>query len=109
MLSQADRYSVLLEHMRVMIYHGLDDPFFVRPGEEAFANSLKWSGQEGFLAAPREAWAAPDDPEGLSGYVRSYKNLTWCEVREAGHLVPGDQPLRAWTMVQNFIEQRPWT
>ena len=35
-------------------------------------------------------------------------NLTQVVVRAAGHIVPGDQPVRAFDMIERFVEGRPY-
>ena len=39
----------------------------------------------------------------VAGYVRSFKNLVQVGIRGAGHIVPYDQPERAWAMLNMFI------
>ena len=46
-----------------------------------------------------------DDP--LGGYyqhVESYGGFTYAVVRGAGHMVPGDQPERAYALISKMVE-----
>ena len=41
-----------------------------------------------------------------TGYVRVAKNLTQVMVRNAGHILPFDQPKWAFDMIQRFIQEK---
>ena len=114
--SMAPLYPYLLENIKVLIYHGLFDPCFTRRGEELFSLGLQWSGSSAFAAAGRNQWVLCDseqDALGISipqancvtaGYLKSYGNLAWAEIRDAGHLVPQDQPRTALDLIQRFVQ-----
>jgi vitellogenic carboxypeptidase-like protein len=43
-----------------------------------------------------------------AGYVRQVNNFYQVIVREAGHLLPADQPARALDMITRFVENIPF-
>jgi len=38
------------------------------------------------------------------GMFKHYENFTFFRLYDAGHMVPGDQPERAYKMIKQFIE-----
>lgn len=104
MTSMEPRYKYLLEHgLRVLIYHGTDDPCFTSAAEEAWLSELEWSGQQGFLDAQRHIWTRMRTQE-KAGYITSYKNLHFALVPNAGHLSPQDQPENVFDLCQRFVQ-----
>ena len=51
--------------------------------------------------APRKIWRVENQ---VAGYVREAKNLLQVMVRNAGHILPYDQPKWAFDMIQRFIQ-----
>ena len=49
----------------------------------------------------------PNDTE-VAGYATQAADLTYVLVRGAGHLVPFDQPERAYDMITRFIDDIPY-
>ena len=84
---------------------------------EAWISSLQWSDREAFAQAKRVVWRLGDDEapaawlsqgrhsiEPVAGYVKHHGPLTLVVVREAGHMVPHDQPLAARHMIENWVQ-----
>lgn len=44
----------------------------------------------------------------LAGYVKQAGNLTEVLVRNAGHMVPTDQPKWAWDLISRFTRNKPY-
>jgi len=55
--------------------------------------------------ATRQIWKMEDTDVDVAGYVRIYKNLVQVGVRGGGHILPYDQPARAFRLVDVFISQ----
>ncbi|KAK8618345.1 hypothetical protein V6N13_132339 [Hibiscus sabdariffa] len=51
----------------------------------------------------KTAWRSWSTNEEVAGYVVEYDGLTLVTVRDAGHLVPSYQPVRALTMISSFL------
>ena len=100
--------QVLLEHYTVLIYSGQYDVILGPPGTERALDKLDWSGAAAYAAAPTQQFKmAPKDAD-LAGYarqVRSGTNATFSYVmlRGCGHMVPSDQPERAYEMLRRFL------
>jgi vitellogenic carboxypeptidase-like protein len=82
---------------------GQDDPQDGPAINEPWIRHVSWAGAKGFAEAKRELWRFPSakeppgqhksDPKGdVVGYWKAYDTLTQVVVRDAGHMVPHDQP-----------------
>lgn len=60
--------------------------------------------------ASTTTYVADDDDvlEDMAGYYRTVGNFTQLVVRGAGHMVPGDQPVRALDMIRRFVQGKPF-
>ena len=83
-----------------MVYNGQLDVIIAFPQTENMLNALDWSGKYTYAASPRKIWRVGGD---IAGYVREAKNLIQVMVRNAGHILPYDQPKWSIDMVQRFI------
>jgi len=97
--------QTLLDAYDVLIYSGQYDVILGPPGTERAIDRLTWSGAAEYATKPTQRFF--DGPD-LAGYVRraaSQANTTFSYVmlRGCGHMVPSDQPVRAYTMLQRFL------
>ncbi|PSN49676.1 hypothetical protein C0J52_22833 [Blattella germanica] len=97
--------EVLLEHYRVLIYSGQLDIIVAYPLTLGFLNALQWSGSEEYKTAPRVQWHVDDD---IAGYAKTVGNFTELLVRDAGHMVPTDQPKWAFDLINGFTANKPF-
>lgn len=75
----------LLERgVRVLIYAGTNDWIANWVGNERWTLEMWWSGQEGYVSKPLVDWSVDGK---VAGKVRSYGNLTFATIYDAGHLV----------------------
>lgn len=111
MASVAKWVSELLSHYRVIIYNGQLDIIVAYPLTANYLQNLKFNGDREYKTAQRHIYKVQDE---IAGYVKSAGNLTELLVRNAGHMVPSDQPKWAFDIIgklvnhQNFI-QKPKT
>lgn len=47
--------------------------------------ALEWSGQEGFVAEELREWST--DKQASAGQTKTFGNLTYIDIRGAGHMV----------------------
>jgi len=93
--------EILEQGYKVMIYNGLMDVIVAWPLTENFLASLtNWSGTNTYLKAQRVKWMMGGS---LAGYAKQVDNFTQVVVRNAGHMVPYDQPKAAFDMINRFI------
>ncbi|KAL1421165.1 hypothetical protein MTO96_023335 [Rhipicephalus appendiculatus] len=92
---------------KVLIYNGQLDIIIAYPLTDNFVSSIPWSGKEAFDKAERKIWKRPDG-NGVAGYVRKVGNFTQVLVRNAGHILPYDQPDVALDLITRFIDGKPF-
>jgi len=96
----------LLDNYKVMFYSGQVDIILGAPGTERFLKSVEWKGAKEYHDAPRSIWHLNNQ---VAGYCRAAGNLRQVIVLGAGHLLPLDQPHRAYDMMDRFIQNRPFS
>ncbi|XP_022831429.1 venom serine carboxypeptidase-like [Spodoptera litura] len=99
--SVAPAISELLSHYRIMFYNGQLDIVVAYPLTENFLQKLQFSSAAEYKNAKRSIWKVGDD---IAGYVKTAGNLTEVLVRNAGHMVPRDQPKWALNLITRFIK-----
>lgn len=90
----------LLKFSHVMLYQGQFDAECGYAGNDAWLATLQWPGHEGFATTPRRIWTLRDE---VLGYWKQFSTLTHVEIRNAGHMVPHDQPAVAQWMIESWI------
>ncbi len=90
-------FPLILNHAKVLIYNGQYDFLGNWYGADEWTRELNWHGQEGFNWAPTLDWNVG------SGFFRSYDNLKFLVIYNAGHMVPFYQPENSLEMVREFI------
>lgn len=105
MKSVAPLVAELLQHYRIIFYNGQLDIIVAYPLTENFLRNLVYPGTKLYKDAVRQVWKVGDD---VAGYVKVAGNLTVVLVRNAGHMVPKDQPKWALDMIRRFINNKYW-
>lgn len=90
--------ELLKKGVNVTIYNGQLDVICATKGTEAWVEKLKWEGLKTFLSIDRTPLYCGDDKI-TKGFTKSYRNLHFYWILEAGHFVPVDQPCLALEMV----------
>lgn len=103
MQSVAPWISELINNYRVLIYNGQLDIIVAYPLTMNYLQNLKFSSAEAYKKAARRQWYVGGD---LAGYCKSAGNLTECLVRNAGHMVPVDQPKWAFDLISRFTRNK---
>lgn len=94
---------ILNSHVKVLLFQGQMD---LREGimsQTQWINSIDWTGQSGYLNAPRHHWLTKSG--NLAGFITRYNELSKYELLNAGHLAAMDQPVVVLEMMENFIRQ----
>ncbi|KAG5343262.1 VCP carboxypeptidase, partial [Acromyrmex heyeri] len=93
----------LLQHYRVLIYNGQLDIIVAYPLTENYLKNLQWPGADKYKKASRKIWMVGNK---VAGYTKSVDNLTEVLVRNAGHMVPSDQPKWALDLITRFTHNK---
>ncbi|KAL8558529.1 hypothetical protein ACOMHN_038853 [Nucella lapillus] len=98
--------AVLMDNYEVLIYNGQLDIIVAVPLTEAWLQTVQWKGLPAYKTVDRAVWKInPTDTE-VAGWVRQVNNFYQVIVRDGGHILPHDQPARAYDMIQRFIEKK---
>ncbi|XP_057668632.1 venom serine carboxypeptidase-like [Diorhabda carinulata] len=103
MQSVAPWISELLSNIRVLFYNGQLDIIVAYPLTENFLKHLDFDAAEEYKTAVRRKWYVGNE---LAGYIKQAGNLTEIVVRNAGHMVPGDQPEVALDLITTFTRNK---
>ncbi|CRK97539.1 CLUMA_CG010927, isoform A [Clunio marinus] len=101
MNSVAPYLSELLAHYRVCIYNGQLDVIVAYPLTINYLKKLPFEHSQDYKKAPRYIWRVGKD---IAGFVHEAGNLVEVLVRNAGHMVPHDQPKWAYDMITRFTQ-----
>ena len=96
---------ILEKGIRVLSYSGRRDFICNFIGNGNWVHDLEWSGSKGYREAPLEDWFIHGQ-KARAGQFRSYGNMTYAIVEEAGHFVPLDQPPAALAMFERWVHPR---
>lgn len=91
---------------RVLIYAGEYDFICNWLGNHAWTEALDWPGKAAFNAAPNSTWTVDGE---YAGSYQTAQNFTFLKVRNAGHMVPMDQPKNALDMLNRHLQNRPFS
>ncbi|KAB0794557.1 hypothetical protein PPYR_11396 [Photinus pyralis] len=105
MRSVRDWVSELLSHYRVLIYNGQLDIVVAYPLTVNYLKNLNYSAAREYKTAARYQWRMGKE---IAGYVKVAGNLTEIMVRNAGHMVPKDQPKWALDLITRFTRNKPY-
>ncbi|KAJ8977296.1 hypothetical protein NQ317_007435 [Molorchus minor] len=103
MQSVAPWISELLSNYRVLVYNGQLDIIVAYPLTVNYLQNLQFSGADQYKTAARSKWYVGTD---LAGYVKQAGNLTEVLVRDAGHMVPADQPEWSFDLITRFTREK---
>ena len=104
--SYADDVIELLRSVNVLIYNGQDDVVVKTQGVLQYLQSLNWEGIAAWKRTEKSIWTIHGE---VRGWAKVNGNLWFALVNGAGHMVPSDQPLSAFTMLSHFIRgEKDW-
>ncbi|CAH8356401.1 unnamed protein product [Eruca vesicaria subsp. sativa] len=70
-------------------------------GNSRWVNAMEWSGKESFQASDEVPFVVDGEE---AGKLKSYGQLSFLKVHDAGHMVPMDQPKAALKMLKRWME-----
>ncbi|KAG2214852.1 hypothetical protein INT46_000150 [Mucor plumbeus] len=88
--------------VRVLLYVGEMDWICNWIGNLAWSLDMEWSGKQGYNESPTEKWFS-DLTGNHAGDVRTFENLTFLRIFDAGHMVPYDQPENALDFFNKWL------
>ncbi|MBN3288531.1 PPGB protein, partial [Polyodon spathula] len=89
---------------RVLVYNGDVDMACNFLGDEWFVESLQQQVQ-----VKRRTWLYNNGQnQQVGGFVKEFSNIAFLTVKGAGHMVPTDKPIAAFTMFSRFLKKQPY-
>ncbi|KAL3269548.1 hypothetical protein HHI36_008613 [Cryptolaemus montrouzieri] len=95
----------LLDNYRVLLYSGQVDIIVAYPLTINYLQKLNFSAAAEYKTAKRNTWYVDKN---IAGFVKVAGNLTDLLVRDAGHMVPTDQPAWAFDLINRFTRNIPF-
>ncbi|XP_057451081.1 serine carboxypeptidase-like [Lotus japonicus] len=92
--------SLLEDGIKVLVYAGEYDLICNWLGNLRWVRAMEWSGQKEFNASFTRKFMVDG---GEAGSLNSYGPLSFLKVKDAGHLVPMDQPKAALEMLTRWM------
>lgn len=93
------------ENYSVLIYSGQLDVIVANILTTRFLEKLRWHGSAAWKDADKKIWRVGND---LAGYTKVVDNLNFVLVRNAGHMIPYDQPKWAFDLINRFTAGKPF-
>ncbi|CAF1322019.1 unnamed protein product, partial [Rotaria sordida] len=110
MQSMAWKVAVIANaNYSVMIYNGQLDIIIAVPLTMEWISQLTWIGTDELRQAPRSVWKVADTDREIPGYIKTANNNRFflATIRNAGHMVPYDQPRAMLDLLQRFLAAQP--
>ncbi|XP_077019024.1 putative serine carboxypeptidase CPVL isoform X2 [Tamandua tetradactyla] len=98
----------IMNNYKVLVYNGQLDIIVAASLTERALLTVRWKGSREYANAERKVWKIFDSDEEVAGYVRQVGDFYQIIVRGGGHILPAEQPLRAFDMMNRFIFERGW-
>lgn len=97
--------QMLANNITVLVYSGEDDFICNWYGGHKWTQNLQWPGQQAFQNAPNTTWHVNGQ---MAGTSVSAEGFTFLRVKDAGHMVPLNQPVNALNMLQRLFKNAPF-
>jgi vitellogenic carboxypeptidase-like protein len=93
----------------VMIYNGQLDIIVAVPLTMEWVSQLNWIGTNELHQAPRTVWKVATSDSEIAGYIKTANNNRFflATIRNAGHMVPYDQPRAMLDLLERFLSSQP--
>lgn len=87
-----------------MLYYGQNDDNCGAWGAQPWLKEVDYEPMQDLLAQSSAPWYTVSG-DGIAGRIKSQDNLVYAVVYGAGHMVPLDQPERAYDLFTEFVDQ----
>ncbi|XP_035231146.1 probable serine carboxypeptidase CPVL [Stegodyphus dumicola] len=106
MQSVKSKVAVIMDNYRVLFYNGQLDVIIPYPLTVNFLKTVKWKHSVEYREAKRTLWKLNGK---IAGYVHSVENFHEILVRNAGHILPYDQPEVALDLITRFVKNKQFS
>jgi carboxypeptidase C (cathepsin A) len=88
---------------KILIYNGLLDIIIASSLTMDWVDKMEWQYANELRGAERKIWKVKDDDKEVAGYIKQAHSFYLAWVRNAGHMVPSEQPRAAFDLIDRFI------
>ena len=96
--------TTLFDNYKVLVYNGLLDLICAESLTLNWVGDLQWSHSDDYRKAIRQIWKVNPNDKDVAGYIKTVNRFMLATIRNAGHMVPSDQPRAALDLLQRFIQ-----
>ncbi|AES67519.2 serine carboxypeptidase-like protein [Medicago truncatula] len=93
--------ALLEDGIKLLVYAGEKDLICNWLGNSRWIDAMKWSGQTAYKESPTTPFLVDSEEAGI---LKSHGPLAFRKLKEAGHMVPMDQPKVALQMLQEWMQ-----
>ncbi|XP_063465779.1 probable serine carboxypeptidase CPVL isoform X1 [Symphalangus syndactylus] len=98
----------IMNNYKVLIYNGQLDIIVAAALTERSLMGMDWKGSQEYKKAEKKVWKIFKSDSEVAGYIRQVGDFHQVIIRGGGHILPYDQPLRAFDMINRFIYGKGW-
>ncbi|KAG1654105.1 putative serine carboxypeptidase CPVL [Nymphon striatum] len=106
MESVKDWLAIVMNNYKVLLYNGQLDIICAPVLTEKFLQLLKWKYAEEYKNNTRQIYKVLPSDSQIAGYYRNVGEFYQIIIRNAGHILPFDQPRIAYDMISRFVDGR---
>ena len=99
-----EHLTILFDHYKILIYNGLLDIICAEPLTLNWLEDLQWSHASEYKTAHRQIWKVDASDNQIAGYIKIVDKFLLAAIRNAGHMVPSDQPRVMLDLLKRFFE-----
>ncbi len=96
--------TTLFDNYKILIYNGLLDIICAESLTLNWIKDLPWSHSNEYKNATRQIWKVDSTDDQIAGYFKIVNKFMLASVRNAGHMVPSDQPRAMLDLLNRFIQ-----
>ncbi|CAF0777507.1 unnamed protein product [Adineta steineri] len=99
-----EHLTVLFDNYKILIYNGLLDIICAESLTLNWIKDLEWSHSQEYKNASRQIWKVNSADNQIAGYIKVVNRFMLASVRNAGHMVPTDQPRAMLDLLNRFLQ-----
>jgi carboxypeptidase C (cathepsin A) len=98
-----EQLTTLFDNYKILIYNGLLDLICPEVSTLNWISDLQWSHSNEYKNASRQIWKVNSTDDQIAGYIKIVNRFMLASIRNAGHMVPADQPRAMLDLLNRFI------
>lgn len=99
----SEQLIALFDNYKILVYNGLLDIICAESLTLNWIAALQWSRAAEYSNATREIWKVNESDDQVAGYTKTVGRFLLATIRNAGHMVPTDQPRAMLDLLNRFI------